>query len=239
MRRTIAVLAAMAICLTLAAGVATAAHEEPDRTILGIELEPDGDATVSYVTAYELANEEQRAVYEAYADNRSRLAEYRETAVAELEAAAANGSREAAWEMRIQNSSVRTYEQEGYGRVEVRVEWKRLAYADHRRVIVVQPFRSTYEPDRLVAIHGPEGYRRNRTAPSPIRARGNSVLLSPQTADFSGFFVEFVDPDAPTQTPTATATPTPSGGGGLGLLLRALLIALVPAALVVLAIRRQ
>ena len=138
--------------------------------------------------------------------------------------------------MSIRNASVRTYEQDGYGRVEVRAEWVRLAYADDRRVIVAQPFRGGYEPDRRVAIHGPEGYQRNRTVPQPFRAQRNSVFLNPRTSDFSGFFMEFVDPDAETRTETKTGG---DGGGGIGLLLRALVVALIPAALVVLAVRRQ
>lgn len=243
MQRTLAVLAAVVLCLSLSAGVAAAAHEEPTRTVLGIELGPQGDATVTYVTSYNLSNETQRAAYESYADNESRQAAFREDAVAELEAAAETGSEATGWEMAIRNASVRTYEADDYGRVEVRADWEALAYYDERRVIVAQPFRSGYRPDRDVAIHGPEDYRRNRTAPQPLRARRNSVLVKTGTSDFSGFFMEFVDPDAPTETPTASATasPTqpPADDGGLGLVARALLIALVPAALLVLAIRRQ
>ena len=242
MRRTLAALAAVALCLALAAGVATAAHGEPERTILGVELEADGNATVYYVDAYDLGVNEQRATYESYADNESRRAAFRAAAVAELRAAADNGSEAGGWDMRVHDASVRTYEQDGYGRVEVRADWDYLAYADRRRVIVSQPFRAGYEPDRRVAIHGPDGYRRNRTAPNPLRARQNSVLVTSRTTDFSGFFMEFVDPDAPTATPTPTATAAPAGGGGgsgFGLVLRALLIALVPAALIVLAVRRQ
>ena len=92
MRRTLAALAAVALCLALAAGVATAAHEEPERTILGIELKADGNATVYYVDAYDLGVDEQRATYESYADNESRRAAFRAAAVAELRAAADNGS---------------------------------------------------------------------------------------------------------------------------------------------------
>ncbi|PSQ13529.1 hypothetical protein BRC99_03830 [Halobacteriales archaeon QS_7_69_60] len=145
--------------------------------------------------------------------------------------------------MAVRNASVRTYESEGYGRVELRADWESLAYADERRVIVAQPFRgesaaARYEPDRRVAIHGPDGYRRNRTAPNPGRARADSVLVNPDTTDFSGFFVEFVDPDAPTAT--ASSTPTDDGtGGDIAVVLRALVIAVVPAALVVLAVRRR
>lgn len=245
MRRTLAALVAVVLCLSLSAGVAAAAHEEPKRDILGFELDAEGGAVVYYVTSYDLSNDSERATYESYADNESRRAAFREDAVAELEAAAETGREATDYEMEIRNASVRTYEQEGYGRIEVRANWHALAFFDERRVIVFEPFRSGYRPDRDVAIHGPEGYRRNRTAPQPVRARKNSVLIDTRTSDFSTFFIEFVDPDAPTATatpsPTDSPTPTPAddGGGGLGLLARALLIALIPAALLVLAIRRQ
>ena len=215
MRRTLAALAAVALCLSAGVGVGAAAHEDPDRSLVGFELSADGNATVYYVNSYDLEDDDRRSTYESYADNESRRAEFRADAVAELETAAETGSEEAAWEMSIRNASVRTYERDGYGRVEVRAEWVRLAYADNRRVIVAQPFRGEpdaagYEPDRRVAVHGPDGYRRNRTAPNPGRARANSVLVNPDTTDFSGFFMEFVDPDAP----TATASPTPSARPG-------------------------
>jgi hypothetical protein len=244
MRRIFVALVAAVLCGALLAGVASAAHEERERTILGIELAADGNATVHFVNSYDLEDDDERATFEAYADNETRRGAFRADAVAELESAAATGSRKAAWQMRIHNVSIRTYEQEGFGRVEVRAEWENLAYADDRRVIVVQPFRAGYNPSRLVAIHGPAGYERNRTAPTPIRARQNSVLLSALTTDFSGFFMEFVDPDAETPTPTApdprTATATaeaPTSGALLAL--RALVIALVPAALFVVAIGRE
>ena len=257
MSRTLAALALAAAVLCLsAAGVGSAAHEEPDRSLLGLELEADGDATVYYVDSYDLSDDGERARYESYVGNDSRRAAFREDALAELRAAAEAGGEAVAWEMAVRNASVRTYESEGYGRVELRADWENLAYAGERRGIVAQPFRgrsaeARYEPDRRVAVHGPDGYRRNRTAPNPGRARANSVLVNPGTTDFSGFFMEFVDPDAP----TATASPTPTddgtggdggsgsddgpGGGGIAIVLRALVIAVVPAALVVLAVRRR
>ena len=256
MSRTLVALALAVVCLSVVAGVGSAAHEEPDRSLLGLELEADGDATVYYVDSYDLSDDGERARYESYVDDDSRRAAFREDALAELRAAAAAGGEAADWEMAVRNVSVRTYESEGYGRVELRADWESLAYADERRVIVAQPFRgesaaARYEPDRRVAIHGPDGYRRNRTEPNPGRARADSVLVNPDTTDFSGFFVEFVDPDAP----TATASPTPADGDGtdgdgrsgsddgtggdIAVVLRALVIAVVPAALVVLAVRRR
>jgi hypothetical protein len=247
MRRTVAAVCAVVLLCSLFVGVAGAAHGEPDRTVLGLEVGSEGSASVYYVTSYDLSEDDERAAYERYADNESRQAEFRDAAVSELRAAAGNGSEATGYDMSIRNASVRTYEADGYGRVEVEASWHALAYYDRRRVIVFEPFRSGYRPDRDVAVHGPAGYRRNRTAPQPIRARRNSVLIDTRTSDFSNFFVEFVDPDAPTATSTPTATPTatatrPADGGGFGdaaVAVRALVLALVPAALFVAAMRRR
>ena len=110
MRRALAALAVELLCLSVAAGVGTAAHEEPGRTILGTELEADGNATAYYVDAYDLEVDEQRAAYESYAENESRRAAFREAAMTELRAAAENGSEAGGWEMCVHNASVRTYE---------------------------------------------------------------------------------------------------------------------------------
>jgi hypothetical protein len=248
MRRTVAAVCAVVLLCSLFVGVAGAAHGEPDRTVLGLEVGPEGSASVYYVTSYDLSEDDERAAYERYADNESRQAEFRDAAVSELRAAAGNGSEATGYDMSIRNASVRTYEADGYGRVEVEASWHALAYYDRRRVIVFEPFRAGYRPDRDVAIHGPEGYRRNRTAPQPVRARRNSVLISTRTSDLSNFFVEFVDPDAatPTATSTATATatatetpPDDGGAGDAGVAIRALVLALLPAALFVAAMRRN
>ena len=244
MRRTLAAVVALILLSGPAVGVASAAHEEPDRTVVGFELDPRGSATVHHTTAFDLSNDEERATYRRYADNESRRAAFRDEVVAELRAAAENGSAATGYDMTIRNATVRTEEAGGYGRVVVRVDWHALAYYDERRVIVFEPFRAGYRPDRDVAVHGPEGYRRNRTAPPPVRARGNSVLISTRTSDLSNFFVEFVDPDAatPTATATATATETPPGDGGAGdagVVLRAVVLALLPAALFVAAMGRE
>ena len=244
MRRTLAAVVALTLLFGTAVGVASAAHEEPDRTVVGFELGPRGSATVHHTTAFDLSNDEERATYRRYADNESRRAAVRDEVVAELRAAAENGSAATGYDMTIRNATVRTEEAGGYGRVVVRVDWHALAYYDERRVIVFEPFRAGYRPDRDVAVHGPEGYRRNRTAPPPVRARQNSVLISTRTSDLSNFFVEFVDPDAPTPTATATATatatpPDDGGAGDAAVAIRALVLALLPAALFVAAMRRD
>lgn len=238
MRRLLALVAVLLVCSVSLTGVGAAAHEEPKRTILGVELDADGDAVVYYVESHDLNDSDQRARYESFANNESRRQAHLEDVMAELQGAAADGRNRTELGMQVGNGSVRTYEEGGYGRLAVRAEWSDIAFDLDGRVVVTEPFRGGYVPGvTLVAIHGPEGYRRARMAPSPLRARANSALWSPETSNFSKFYAEFEDPDA-------QETDGGGGGGGdddpagTGVFLRALLLALVPVALVLLAVRR-
>lgn len=247
MRVALPVVAGLLVCAACFAGVASAAHEEPDRTILGVELDAEGDAVVYYVQSYDLNETEERERYEAVATNESRQADRRESVMAELAEAAADGRNRTELAMAVGNGSLRTYEQEGYGRVAVRAEWENLAFYNDRRVVVTEPFRGGYAPavNRL-AIHGPEGYRRARMAPSPLRARANSALWDPRTSNFSRFYAEFEDPDAGATTDgdgrgdgDGDGAGTGAGDSGLGTFLQALVLALLPVALVLFAVRRD
>jgi hypothetical protein len=265
--------------LAAGAGLGAAAHEEPDRTdIFGVELEPDGDATVYHVTAYDLGDDQQRQQYESVADNETAKQEWRRAVTTQLERAAETG-REATGgnlEMEVSNVSLRTEtvvddggdEPERFGRVEVTAEWEHLAYhsgafdlegvADPY-VVVIEPFSEGYEPSHVslhpvggplsrVSIHGPEGYERStRSAPDQLRAQRNSMLWNPLTSNFSNFYALYTGTgggatggEGATDGQADQGTPDGEGGSsGAGVALRALVFALVAAAVVVLALRQR
>lgn len=243
MRRPLAAVAVLVVCTICFAGVGSAAHEEPDRTILGIELDAEGDAVVYYVVSHDLNETAEREDYESFTGNESRQAAHRDEVLAELEAAAAGGRNRTDLDMQVGNGSVRTYEQGGYGRVAVRAEWENLAFYDETRVVVTEPFRGGYAPNlSRVAIHGPDGYRRGTTQPTPLRARLNSSLWNPRTSNFSQFYAEFENPDADSGENGEGGGNGGGDGGwsdGTGVFVQAVLIALVPVALVLLAVQRR
>lgn len=258
MRRTLVFLAVLLVALTVGVGVGAAAHEEADRTgIFGVELDADGDAVVYDITAYELSNETERDRYEAIAENETRKETWREDVAAELEAAAATGRNETDLDMEVENVTVRTYtvlheednSTEEYGRIEVRAEWERLAYhsgayelegIDREWVLVTEPFASGFEPGPTrVAIHGPSGYERSpNSQPPQIRAKRNSMLWNPQTSDFSDFYALFVARED-TGGETTDGDGGTDEGAGVGTFLQALVLVLIPVAVVLLAIRRR
>jgi hypothetical protein len=258
MRRTLAVVIAVVCCLSMAvgagAGIAGAAHEEPNRNLIGVELHADGDASVHHVSSYDLADDQERQVYEEFAGNETARQQWRDEIESQFRSMAENGSSASGREIRVRNVSVETYEMDGenYGRLEVHTTWDNFAYAEPGRVIVAEPFRSSYEPfdrdSRRVAVHGPPGYVRGQMDPSPLRVQRNSGLWNPSTSNFSRFYVEFTQPstDEPStddpsgdDTERTTDPATEEDTSGIGTLARALLVALVPVVVALLAVRRR
>lgn len=255
MRRTIAVGVVLLCCVSCFAGVGAAAHEEADRNILAFELAADGDAVVHHVESFELNETRQRQRYESFADNETRRSAHREDVLAELRGAAADGRNATELEMRVGNATVRTYEQDGYGRVAVRAEWSNLGFYNDERVVVTEPFQSGYVPNLSdIGIHGPEGYERGTMLPTPIRAQANSGLWNPTTSNTSNFYAEFVNPEAVGEGGNGGGSTDGDGNGGgadggendgvlgndgVGVFLRALALALVPIAIVLFARRQE
>lgn len=244
MRGILALVVVLALALALGVGVGAAAHDEPDRDeILGIELDPGGDATVYYIESYNLSNESERAEFEAFEDNETLRQQHRDDVVAGLEDAAAGGRERTDLDMRVEDPAIETYEQDGHGRVAVSVQWRNLAFADEERVVVTEPFAGGYAPDvNRVAIHGPPEYRRGTTQPDPARARANSSLWNPETADLSEMHMEFTAPGAGDDG-SGDGAEDGSGGDGLDTdavvtFVWALLLAIVPLAVVFYFLRR-
>jgi len=263
----VAVLVVLVVCTSCFAGVGAAAHEEPARTgIFGVELGADGDAVVYNVTAFDLSDDAQRDRYESIADNETALEEWRTDVAAELEAAAATGRNETDLEMRVDNVTVRAdtvvdetdNETTEYGRIEVRAEWSQLAYhsgayelegRDSEWVLVTEPFRGGFEPGPTrVAVHGPVGYERSvDSQPPQVRAQRNSMLWNPQTSNFSNFYALFTAIDdgggesdgGESGGGDGGTDGGGDGGGGTGTFLVALALALVPVAVVLLAVRQR
>ncbi|MEF8808502.1 DUF7345 domain-containing protein [Natronomonas sp.] len=247
MRRTLAVVFLMTCCLAATAGLVGGVHDESTDDTLGFELAADGDAEVVHVTTYNLSVAEEQSAYAAFADNETARADHREAVMSDFQAAAATGRNGSALDMRVRDSAVETYERDGYGYVTVTATWENLAYHNETMVVVTEPFASGYEPDRDVTIHGPEGYQRGVVHPSPGLARLNSAVWSEDTTDFSEFYAGFNEHDGGTETaagdsadgPDATTAAPDRGLEGVGTFARALTLAALPVAALLLALRRR
>lgn len=238
-RGLLAVAVVIALCgvgLALA-GSAAGTHEQPDRTVFAVLLEADGDAEVVSVTSYDLGDDEEREAYESLRDDGTEQADRRDAFVAEIEEQAARSAEATGREMRVHGAEVRTYEDETeegdeYGRFEIRVRWDGLAAVDGESVVVTEPFAGGYEPDRRIAVHGPDGYVRDAVRPEPEFAGRDSGMWNPEAVDLEGFEARFV-------AEGQVGTPEDPGWSGSRTFLGAAALALIPVLVVLAAHRRR
>lgn len=169
------VLALLAISLAMG-GTADAATQDADvgaeqaaDAELVVDLEEDGDATVTLVSTYDLADEDQRAAIEtleedaeARAANADRFAERLETVAADAEARTDR-------QMSIGDPATDVTVGDDVGVVRVRATWSNLAAAEDD-LVVREPFASGFDADRPLTVVGPDGYELSETSPEPATA---------------------------------------------------------------------
>lgn len=236
------IVAALAVALALAAVVSPAAAVHRTGSSFTVELAENGDATVVVQDTYDLSNESQRQAFEALQGNESRQQERKEAFAGRLSRGADLARNATGRDVQAGEVSVNLTETDDRGVFRLEGSWTAIAAVNTRHNILElrQPFQSGFDVNRTLVVVGPEDYTRAGTNPSPSRALRRSVYWG-HDANFSEFFVRFEGPaPSPTSTPSEgrTATVAPVTGTGLSALSSAVVLALVPAVLVVLALRR-
>lgn len=230
-------LAATAVLLAALVVPVGAVHDANSQFV--VELEADGDATVTVVDEYDLANESQRATFETIRDNESRQADRAAAVTDRLRTGAAEASSTTGREMAVSEATVNVTTENDTGVVRVRAQWTGLAAVDREDgyVQVSEPFATGFAVERPLAVHGPQGFTRAATHPEPGRALKNAAFWAGDR-DLDGFRARFTGPvSTPSGTPTATVAPVTVGG--LSALANAAALALVPMLLLVAAFRRE
>lgn len=239
MRRIVAVLA---VALVLAAAVPPAAGVHRTGSSFTVHLAENGDATVVVQDTYDLTNESQRQEFEALKGDESRQQERREAFAGRLSRGADLARNATGRDVRAGEVTVNLTETDDEGVFRLEGSWTAIAAVntEHQILELRQPFQSGFGVNRSLVVVGPEGYTRAGSNPAPSRALKRSAYWDHET-DFSEFVVRFEGPtDSPTDAATdgQTATVAPVTGAGLSALSSAVVLALVPAVLVLLAIRR-
>lgn len=206
-RSVLALLVAVAV-LVAAVPVQGAAQEQP-RERLVVELEPDGDATVTTVITYDLTDDADRRAFEALSEDPGNLtADY----AAGLRSVAAGVAAETGREMSVSDPAA-TFERSGdVGVIRLSVTWSNLAAVDGDRLVVSAPFDDGFEPDRPLVLRAPEGYEIADTAVSPAERSGGRATWSSE-ADLSGFSATVAPASA---NPLAPSLAVPVAGLVLG-----------------------
>ncbi|VTT87071.1 unknown [Halorubrum sp. DM2] len=165
-----------------------------------VALDADGDATVTVVLTYDLADDADEAAFEALRERPENVTdrfENRMTRIAERTAA------ETGREMGVSDARLEAESTDGTGVVRVSATWTNLAAVDGDRLVVSEPFASAFRPDRPFVLVAPDGYALTDATveadATTSTAEGSAATAEWRPgADLSGF--------------SATLAPTEAGG---------------------------
>lgn len=218
--RTVAVVAAVASVALIGAFLApgAAALDDPgteaafeEGSAFVVALEPDGDATVTLVLTYDLADADDEAAFEElrerpedvtarFDDRISRIADRTATQVDR--------------EMTVSDVRTEIESGDGTGVVRLSATWTNLAAVDGDRLVVSEPFASEFRPDRPFVLVAPDGYAlADATVAADATTSSGGESGDAVTAewaagtDLSGFSAAFASSDAAGVTDGSLPTP--------------------------------
>ena len=174
-----------------------------------VALESDGDATVTLVLTYDLADADDEAAFEdlrerpenvmgPFGDRMTRIAERTATQTGR--------------EMAVSDVRAEIESEDGTGVVRLSAAWTNLAAVDGDRLAVSEPFASEFRPDRPFVIVAPDGYAladATVEADSTTAPDGSNAATAEWTAgtDLSGFSAAFAPSDDAGATDDSVPTP--------------------------------
>ncbi|QAU13061.1 hypothetical protein EKH57_10200 [Halorubrum sp. BOL3-1] len=155
---SVAALAVIATFLAPSVAALDGSEAEPaveERPSFVVALDADGDATVTLVLTYDLADDADEAAFEELrgrSGNVTSRFDDRVTRIAERTAT------ETGREMRVSDVRTEIESTDGTGVVRLSASWLNLAAVDGDRLVVSEPFVSEFRPDRPFVLVAPNGY---------------------------------------------------------------------------------
>lgn len=211
----------VAIVGLLVASAAPAVASDHPGTVT-VDVEADGDATVTISYRFDLTSTaEQQAFEELTTDEgaRSDLVQRFEDRLSAVADASANATGR---EMAITDVAMTARTEGETGIVDIRATWTNIAAIDDTRLTVTEPFASGFETGRTVRIVGPEDATIASVSPSPDDRSGATLVWNGGT-DLTELEAAFEVQDGPAGGETTAGggdeqTDTTDGGGpGFGL----------------------
>ena len=185
-RPIVVAVATLVLVSLLAPGVAAGQEPVPDDPALVVDLDADGDATVTLVSTYDLESDDEREAFEDLredGDAREKIANRFADRMASIAADAAAATDR---DMSVSDGSVEVRVDGDRGIVAVSVHWSGLAALDGDRLTVTEPFASGYESDRPLVFVAPTGATLADATPEPDRTDGEAATWDAGT-DLGGF----------------------------------------------------
>lgn len=190
---------ALALVLVVAlAGLPGATAQESSGERVIVDVEADGDATVTTVYVYDLTDDGDRQSFSALEDDRENLSR---TYAQRLRAVADGVADETGREMAIEDPNASIDHRGDVGVVRLSVTWTNLAAIEGDRLVLAAPFDDGFDSDRPLVVRAPDGEEITDTAVEPTDRSDGQATWSTER-DLAGF--------------QATMTGADAGGGGGG-----------------------
>jgi len=152
-----------------------------------VDLQPDGDATVSLVVTYDLTDDGDQQAFEQLRADPSNLTGNFEQRLSQI---AARTATDTGREMSISDASATVETRDGVGVIRVDAEWSNLASVSGDELTLTEPFASEFQPDRLFVVTAPDGYQLTDSSHEPANQTDGSTQWA-SGADLSGFSTTF------------------------------------------------
>ncbi|WP_440764799.1 DUF7345 domain-containing protein [Natronorubrum sp. DTA7] len=201
------------VVLFLVAGVVppVAAADEAvadDRSAFVVELESNGDATVSLLLTYDLDDGTDEKAFEQLRENSTEVVERFDARVSQV---ANRTAIETGREMTVSGANAEVRTTDGVGVIQLSASWSNLAAVDDDRLVVSEPFASEFQTDRSFVLATPDGYVISETT-IPADGEEPSTAEWDSGTDLSGFSATVSPSDGTADTDTdetSDAVPTP------------------------------
>ena len=185
-----------------ASSTSTKSLENPTEPAFVVDLEPDGDAIVTLVVTYDLADDSDQQAFEALRDDPSEITGEFEQRLSRI---AAQTATDTGREMSVSGVDATFETVNERGVVRVSAQWNQLAEVSGDQLILSEPFTSEFQPDRLFVVSSPDGYGLTETSHAPAEQDSGTAQWNSGTS-LSGFSTTFTA-DEPTNTDESLLTP--------------------------------
>lgn len=179
-----------------------------------VELDADGSARMTLVTAFDLTTDSEREAFEALRANETARMQRTDRFATSMQAIASRAENSTGREMEIRDPVIAFSTTNDVGIVALSVTWDGLAAQDGDRLVLREPFASGFEIERPFRVVAPDDYELVTATPSPTTQRQNSATWSANT-QLEGFETTF----APAETGTTAETregASEAGAAGFG-----------------------
>lgn len=157
-------LAGVAIGAAGSAGAATADDAQPGFVV---DLDDDGDATVTLVRTYDLSDADEQAAFEDLREDEDAQTQITDRYETRLQSVAEAATVASEREMSVHSGTVDFERADDTGIVRLTVRWDGLAAVDGEVLTLEEPFASGFVAEQPLTVTAPAGYELTDVEPEP------------------------------------------------------------------------